>query len=91
MRSCFREVKEILFFKKKIQALFSKDIDIVFRNEEFPFHHYLRNQQPLRGSINQTVERVAINPEVVSNYGYTTGYCYDYHPPYLSKQKLQDC
>lgn len=89
MRSYICVVKKILF--KKFQALFSIDIDIVFRNEDFPFQHYLRNQQPLRGSINQTVDRVAINPEVGSNYGYTSGYCYDHHSPYMYKQKLQDC
>ncbi|XP_052715851.1 transcription factor RFX4-like isoform X2 [Crassostrea angulata] len=79
------------FFMELQGTSLSDNSNFTQQNEEFPFHHYLRNQQPLRGSINQTVERVAINPEVVSNYGYTTGYCYDYHPPYLSKQKLQDC
>nr|XP_022346143.1 transcription factor RFX4-like isoform X1 [Crassostrea virginica] len=61
------------------------------QNQEFSFQHFLKNQPTTRGQFDQPMEKASNPPDVATNYGYTSGYCYDYHPPYLYKQKIQNC
>ena len=61
------------------------------RNQEFSFQHFLKNQPTTRGQFDQPMEKASNPPDVATNYGYTSGYCYDYHSPYSYKQKIQNC